>query len=160
MIIIPNHTAKRPAKILTITYKKDEKISPLVPNVNVSNENVENVVNPPQKPTTRRAFRRGFPTPFLLRIPNKRPIKRHPITLIVKVAKGKEVFHKFTNSLLIKKRQQVPTNPPAPDKSISFHIKQRNRISNLQKKADIIAGMDFVWVSAAIYIASENNIFL
>ena len=64
------------------------KSSPPVPRLKDSNENVENVVNPPQNPTIKSAFNFGGTIPDLFRNPNNNPNNRHPAIFIMNVARG------------------------------------------------------------------------
>lgn len=123
---------------LDATYKNEEIISPFVARLNVSNENVEKVVKPPQKPTINKAFNLGFISPALFRAPISTPNNKQPKTLIVKVAKGKVSFQYETKRRLTRNRKQVPTKPPIPAKIISFHIAKKINsffTSKLNKKA-------------------------
>lgn len=93
-----------------------------MPRLRDSKENVENVVKPPQKPTIKKAFNRGLTIPCLAKYPDNRPKRKHPVMLMIKVAKGKGVLKSNAHNLFIRKRQQVPAKPPIPAKIIIFHI--------------------------------------
>lgn len=97
-------------------------VSPFNPKLNASLEKVEKVVNPPQNPTNKKAFKRGGIISYLPNIPESKPKIKHPKIFMVNVARGKGAFQITRNNRLTKKRQQVPTKPPAPANNINFHI--------------------------------------
>ena len=125
-IITPNQTAIKPAITLVAIYNRGMTSSPADRRLKDSKEKVENVVNPPQKPTMRAALSLGSVMPDLLIRPSMIPKRKHPIIFMVKVARGNGAFQITRNNLLIKNRQQVPINPPHPAKNISFHISIEN----------------------------------
>lgn len=96
--------------------------NPFVPKLKASYENVEKVVKPPQKPTTKKGFIQSGKLRCLWNIPIRIPNRKHPKILMVKVASGKGAFHTTKKSLLIRNLQDVPINPPAPANNINFHI--------------------------------------
>ena len=104
------------------------------------------MVNPPQKPTIKRAFKRGGTPPDFPNNPKRIPKIKHPRILMVNVASGKGAFQKLMKSRFIRKRQPVPKNPPKPAININFHISANTLkvyLTKLQKKADLEVGLCF-----------------
>lgn len=100
----------------------EEVVSPEATRLNDSKENVEKVVNPPQKPVIKKAFNRVDIIPDFIKYPVNKPNRKHPITLMVKVARGKGAFQILRNNLFTRNLLHVPKNPPAPAINIKFHI--------------------------------------
>lgn len=63
MVTIPIHKAIRPQITLAAIYSIDRAICELIPKLKASREKVENVVKPPQKPVTNKAFNLGLMYP-------------------------------------------------------------------------------------------------
>ena len=72
--------------MLKVKYKTKIPYCPFCQREMFSIENVENVVNPPQNPVTKRYFRYSFS----LNKEENIPIKKHPKTLAKSVPIGKE----------------------------------------------------------------------
>ena len=122
VMIKPNQIAINPRITLAKVYRKAEITSPFNPRLKVSNEKVEKVVKPPQKPTIRSAFNLGGIAPVLPNSPKSNPNKKQPKILMVKVASGNGAFHIFKNKRLTRYLHAVPKKPPAPARSTIFHI--------------------------------------
>lgn len=88
MINNPAQTAINPIITLARIYKNMDNNSPFKHKLYDSKEKVEKVVNPPQKPTIKKAFILASMIPVLFIIPLIIPNKKHPKILIVKVANG------------------------------------------------------------------------
>ena len=93
-----------------------------MPREKASKEKVEKVVKPPQNPTIRRELSWGETMPAFCMEPEINPNKRHPAILIVNVARGNGSFQKLRKRRLMRKRAEVPKNPPMPAKSINLNI--------------------------------------
>lgn len=91
----------------------------LFTNVRVSLAKVENVVNPPQNPVINRN-RKLFDG---IKLENK-PMQKHPKILIMKVARGNAVKSALTTKTDVRKRNTLPTAPPAPTNKICLIIFQ------------------------------------
>jgi len=70
-------------------FKNANKNSELLNNKTVSNENEENVVNPPQKPTASNSFNSGRNNPRISKPKIIKPIIKLPMTFTTNVPVGK-----------------------------------------------------------------------
>lgn len=86
----------------------------------VSSAKVENVVNPPHRPTLRKSSICGLISTFLETETAIAPITMQPMIFIINVLIGKRVVS-LTGIRPIKYLKTDPTNPPAPTASI-FNI--------------------------------------
>lgn len=85
----------------------------------------ENVVNPPQKPTTRNMRHSGETSPLRSKIPKRIPIRRHPVILTMKVPKGNADKKACCTYLLTRNLETLPRKPPAPTNMIHLNISKR-----------------------------------
>ena len=96
-------------------YEIAVRCLPLSMRTKVSNENVENVVKPPQKPVTNSNFMSPDKTTY------KTPIRKLPITFTNNVAVGNLIEY-FSNNTENRNLNIVPINPPEPAINILFII--------------------------------------
>ena len=75
---------------------------------------MENVVNPPQKPTVRNIFHPGLSNELLSESPYINPIKKHPAMFTKNVPKGKADGKLSCINRDARNRDTLPKNPPVP----------------------------------------------
>ncbi len=116
---IPSQTAPNPTNTLAIMYITAIPVWLLFISIIFSLANVENVVNPPQKPviSRNRRFSEG------IRLANM-PMQKHPIIFTIKVATGNGHGSVRTIHTEVKNRRILPAAPPAPTNNICFNILQ------------------------------------
>lgn len=85
----PKKVAAIPRKTLSPVYIKKWKKSPSLKSARFSFAKVENVVNPPQKPTARNIFHPCVKRELRSEKPYINPIRKQPEILTRKVPKGK-----------------------------------------------------------------------
>ena len=82
-----------PITTLTITFNDRYRISPSCNSLMLSYENVENVVNPPQKPVVRKMRHSGVSRLPFSESAKRTPIRKQPTMFTVKVPSGKDVVN-------------------------------------------------------------------
>lgn len=82
---------------------------------------VENVVKPPQKPVINNHLNVSS-VAFFDKIPIRKPMKKHPKTLIIKVANGKLPDQILETDSETKNRKTLPIAPPIAMRKIVLSI--------------------------------------
>jgi len=95
-------------------YNKKLKNSPSLSNARFSFAKVENVVNPPQKPTARNNFHSELSNELLSEKPYINPMRKQPEMLTKKVPKGNAEGKLFCIKRDARNRDTLPKNPPVP----------------------------------------------
>ena len=108
-----------PTTTLTATYAMHPHTFPPCISNSASFENVEKVVNPPQKPTVSNRVQ-WFPSPdSLLKAPQSKPIRKHPSRFTVSVPQGKPFADPFIANET-RYRAIPPKKLPVPTATIFF----------------------------------------
>jgi hypothetical protein len=100
---------------------KKLSVSPFLKSVKLSNENAENVVNPPQKPIIKKV-RNSLELKLLLNAAENIPIAKLPKIFVINVEIGKEFANNFATEKLNKKRKTLPNPPPTKTNNIDLII--------------------------------------
>jgi hypothetical protein len=109
-------------------YNKKWKKSPSLSIARFSLAKVENVVNPPQKPTVRNIFHPELNKELLSDKPYISPIRKHPVIFTKKVPKGKAEGKLFCIIRDVRNLDTLPRNPPVPINSNVLIIICRNAL--------------------------------
>lgn len=134
----------RPTNRLLTVYRKQVPNCPFWTNWEFSLRKVENVVNPPHRPTVRNSFMEEPSQPPCSEQPQNRPMKKHPTTLTKKVPNGNESIGKRFSTHLDRQQRSIPPKQlPSPtnrrffsiNKGVSYYVKAvARKPSTIQQK--------------------------